>query len=66
MMLGSGSTPTSATHTSNLIAILKGDVNGSWSAPAGSSALPDSYFHMLAAANPLGMHINQFGLAPVL
>jgi hypothetical protein len=46
----------------NLVALLKGDVNGSWGAPTGSQSLPDSYFYALAAAHPLGMHINQFGL----
>jgi hypothetical protein len=45
------------------VAVLKGDVNGSWSAPTGSQALPDTYFHALAAANPLSMHLSQFGIA---
>ncbi len=49
----------------NLVAVLKGDVDGSWVAPAGSQALPDSYFHALAQANPLAVQIAQFGL-PVL
>jgi hypothetical protein len=46
----------------NLVAVLKGDVNGSWAAPAGSQALPDSYFHALVTAEPLSIHIAQFGL----
>ncbi len=50
----------------HLVALLKGDVNGSWSAPAGSATLPDSYFHELVAAYPTALHLNQFGLAPVM
>jgi cyclophilin family peptidyl-prolyl cis-trans isomerase/Ca2+-binding RTX toxin-like protein len=46
----------------NLVAVLKGDVNGSWSAPTGTQALPDAYFHALVAVNPLAMHVNQFGI----
>jgi cyclophilin family peptidyl-prolyl cis-trans isomerase/Ca2+-binding RTX toxin-like protein len=46
----------------NLVALLKGDVNGSWGAPTGSQSLPDSYFFALAAANPLSIHLNQFGM----
>jgi hypothetical protein len=49
----------------NLVAVLKGDVDGSWVAPAGSLALPDSYFHALVQANPLSVQVAQFGL-PVL
>ena len=33
----------------NLVAVLKGDVNGSWTAPQGSQLLPDSYFLDLQA-----------------
>ncbi|MEN9761857.1 MAG: hypothetical protein RI906_1683, partial [Pseudomonadota bacterium] len=49
----------------NLVAVLKGDVNGSLQATAGSSALPDTYFQDLASANPLSMHISQFGAAGI-
>jgi subtilisin family serine protease len=51
-----------ATRTEvNLVAMLKGDVNGSWAAPAGSVFLPDSYFEALASANPNTINIAQFG-----
>ncbi len=46
----------------NLVAVLKGDVNGTWAAPTGSSALPDSYFQALVGANPLTMNLAQFGV----
>jgi hypothetical protein len=46
----------------NLVAVLKGDVNASWLAPTGSSALPDSYFQALVGANPLTMNLAQFGV----
>lgn len=38
--------------TQNLVALLKGDVNGSWPAPAntGLDVLPDNYFSDLEAA----------------
>jgi VCBS repeat-containing protein len=49
----------------NLVAVLKGDVNGNWSAPAGSERLPDSYFHVLAAAHPLTVQVAQFGVMPM-
>jgi hypothetical protein len=45
----------------NLVAMLKGDVNGSWSVPAASTVLPESYFTSLVAANPTIMNIAQFG-----
>ena len=45
----------------NLVALLKGDVNGSWTAPAQSTFLPDSYFQALASANQTAIHIAQFG-----
>jgi hypothetical protein len=48
----------------NLVAVLKGDVNTSW-APAGSSAIPDSYFYDLVSSQTLTSHITQFGL-PVI
>jgi hypothetical protein len=47
----------------NLVALFKGDVNGSWTAPTGSQVLPDTYFSNLVAANPLTMNITQFGIA---
>jgi hypothetical protein len=46
----------------NLVAMVKGDVNGDWSAPSGSQFLPDSYFSTLVAANPLLMNTAQFGV----
>jgi hypothetical protein len=46
----------------NLVGMLKGDVNGSWSAPPGSSALPDSYFAALGVANPSLLIPQQFGV----
>jgi hypothetical protein len=45
------------------VAVLKGDVNGSWAAPAGSQPLPDSYFQGLALVNPLLVNVTQFGLS---
>jgi hypothetical protein len=51
----------------NLVGLLKGDVDGSWSAPAGSAKLPDSYFDALVSTNGDSMHLNQFGITtPVL
>jgi hypothetical protein len=34
----------------NLVAVLKGDVNGSWAAPVGSDMVPDSHFLDLQSA----------------
>jgi hypothetical protein len=42
--------------------MLKGDVNGSWVAPAGSNFLPVSYFYDLVTDNPNSINIVQFGL----
>jgi hypothetical protein len=46
----------------NLVAVLKGDVNGNWAAPTGSTTLPDSYFQTLVGGNPLTMNLTQFGV----
>jgi hypothetical protein len=45
----------------NLVAMVKGDVNGSWTAPAASPLLPETYFTNLALANPNTINITQFG-----
>jgi hypothetical protein len=50
----------------NLVAMLKGDVNGSWQAPTGSQVLSDSYFQNLVAVNPLTMNLAQFAVTPVI
>jgi hypothetical protein len=49
----------------NLVAVLKGDVNGNWAAPTGSTALPDSYFQALVGNSPLTMNLAQYGV-PVI
>jgi hypothetical protein len=51
--------------TQNFVAVLKGDVNGSWVAPAGSEKLADSYFTDLVAHNPNSMQLSQWGIAPL-
>jgi hypothetical protein len=48
--------------TQNFVAVLKGDVNGSWAAPAGSEKLADSYFTDLVAHNPNSMQLSQWGI----
>jgi len=48
----------------NLVGLLKGDVNGNWSAPVDSTFLSDDYFHGLVAAHPFSMHLSQFGVSP--
>jgi hypothetical protein len=45
----------------NLVGVLQGDVNGSWTAPAQSTFLPDSYFQALASTNQTAINIAQFG-----
>jgi hypothetical protein len=47
------------------VAVLTGDVDGSWAAPEGSTRLPDAYYYGLAASNPLTVQVAQFGL-PVI
>jgi hypothetical protein len=44
----------------NLVAILKGDVNGSWSAPSDSTILSNEYFYVLASENPERLTTEQF------
>jgi hypothetical protein len=51
--------------TQNFVAVLKGDVNGSWVAPAGSEKLADSYFTDLVAHNPNSMQLSQWGILSV-
>jgi len=51
--------------TQNFVAVLKGDVNGSWAAPAGSEKLADSYFTDLVAHNPNSMQLSQWGVIAV-
>jgi hypothetical protein len=51
--------------TQNFVAVLKGDVNGSWAAPAGSEKLADSYFTDLVAHNPNSMQLSQWGILSV-
>ncbi len=45
----------------NLVGILQGDINGSWTPPAASTLLPESYFTNLAVTNPNTINITQFG-----
>jgi hypothetical protein len=42
----------------NLVAVLTGDVNGSWSAPTNAAVLPNSYFEDLAIQ--LGAPVTQW------
>jgi hypothetical protein len=44
---------------SRLVGVLKGDVNGSWSPPAGSAKLPEG--HLEAVAELIGVPIEQWG-----
>ncbi len=44
----------------NLVAVLKGDVNGSWEAPAGTEYLTDAYFAELAAM--IGVPVGQWAV----
>jgi hypothetical protein len=46
----------------NLVAFLKGDVNGSWLPAVGSPSLSAQYFYDLAADNPMTITVTQFGL----
>ena len=55
---------TAATGEVNLVGVLKGDVNGSWAAPAGSTdldVLHPGYFDALTQV--YGMPMAQFGFA---
>lgn len=45
----------------NLVAMVRGDVDGSWTAPAASTLLPENYFTNLAVTNPNTINIAQFG-----
>jgi hypothetical protein len=47
------------------VAVLKGDVNGTWAAPEGSTRVSDVYYYGLATSNPLTVQVTQFGL-PVI
>jgi hypothetical protein len=46
-------------HDVNFVGVLRGDVNGSWSAGAGSQALPQEYF--LGLAQSLGVPVDLWG-----
>jgi len=50
----------------NRVAILRGDVDGSWIAPPDSRTLNPDHFEALAAAHPGIITLAQFGLGPVL
>jgi uncharacterized delta-60 repeat protein len=51
------------TSIQNLVALLKGDVNGNWTAPAGSQVVSDSHFHELELTG-VGPSI-QWGVQPI-
>ena len=46
----------------NLVAMLRGDVNGNWARPAGSQVLTADYFTALGDLYPTAIHPSQFGL----
>ncbi len=46
--------------TVGLVGVLRGDVDGSWSAPSGSEVLSSSYFTELS--NNHGLNLSQFGI----
>jgi Ca2+-binding RTX toxin-like protein len=48
----------------NLVALLKGDVNGSWSS-TGAPPLSDTYFYELVSSHSSILHLNQFNLSPL-
>ncbi len=49
--------------TVNLVGVLKGDVNGSWAAPAGSTDLDAiDPTHFTALSSIFGMPVGQFGV----
>ena len=51
------------TGTVNLVGVLKGDVNGSWAAPAGSTDLDTiDPTHFTALSSIFGMPVGQFGV----
>ena len=51
------------TGTVNLVGVLKGDVNGSWAAPAGSTDLDTiDPTHFIALSSIFGMPVGQFGV----
>jgi hypothetical protein len=49
----------------NLVAILKGGVNGSWVAPEASQSLTARYFYNLASDNQDAINVTQFGVLAV-
>ena len=52
-----------ANGTVNLVGVLKGDVNGSWAAPAGSTDLDAiDPTHFTALSSIFGMPVGQFGV----
>jgi hypothetical protein len=51
------------TGTVNLVGVLKGDVNGSWAAPVGSTDLDTiDPPHFTALSSIFGMPVGQFGV----
>jgi hypothetical protein len=55
---------TGGVYTGNWVAVLKGDVDGSWQAGGGSAMLPAGYFDQLAGELAGIVHPSQFGLIP--
>jgi hypothetical protein len=55
---------TGGVYTGNWVAVLKGDVDGSWQAGGGGATLPAGYFDQLARDLAGIMHPSQFGLIP--
>jgi hypothetical protein len=57
------STTLQANGTVNLVGVLKGDVNGSWAAPAGSTDLDTiDPMHFSTLSSIFGMPVGQFGV----
>jgi hypothetical protein len=55
-----------ADESVGLVAVLRGDVDGNWSQPAGSSTLPTDYFETLVselnATSPVQFNLTQWGV----
>jgi hypothetical protein len=50
--------------TGHRVAVLRGDVDGSWQAVAGSSYVASEHFQLLATELPGVVHLSQFGIVP--
>lgn len=50
-----------AGETLGVVAVLTGDVDGSWAAAAGSTTLDPTYLNLLASLHPDRVQIAQFG-----